>query len=239
MRVLEVRDEQVICQVGNKITTRPNSPYYSLRYFHYDGQQIGYIFSDDCYVRETFDDRIFNCWCKGVRFQLRQELSENLAKAIKNHMEFGNLQEYVDLFQIAWEEEPDWPMLDVYLNNVEGVERTNIGFVVNQSFLIDFKGNAWVRDEEAEEKRNHVFADQKTSPMDGWTSLCIVMQDSGHSYKATEGQLVDNAGNLQKASSLTMTIITKIIFLLNPNLDDTAFTGQLSKNLLARLRNMI
>ena len=224
MKILEVRPEQVICLDNGVVTTRPNSPYYSLKYFNYDSRRIAYTFSDKSFIQETFDARIFNCWCDGKRIQLRQDLSEKLAAAINHHMMYGNIREYQELFNEAYVEEPDWYMLGNYLRNIEGVVRTKEGFIIYDEFKIDYKGNAWVRND-----------GEILTTDDRWYSLCIVMQGSKHSYKAESAFLPNEYGNMEEVNSLTMTIISKIMFLLNPNLEDMAFTGQLSKSLLMKL----
>jgi len=219
----------VICLDRGVVTTRPNSPYYSLKYFHYDEKRIAYTFSDTCYIQETFDARIFNCWCNGKRIQFRQDLSDKLCTTINQHMEYKTLYQYEELFKVAFEEIPEYYFLERYLNNVEGVEHVrNQGYIVYDSFKIDLKGNAWIK------KGDTSYS---LSSDEEWISLCIVMQGSTHhSSKADEGRLPDENGIVQTINALTMTIISKIIFLLNPNLEDTAFTSQLSKSLLTKLR---
>ena len=235
MKILEVRPEQVIClEATGVVTTRPNSPYYSMRYFKYNSKRINYIFTDKSYVRETYDERIFNCWHEGARVQLRQDLSEKLCAAINHHEMYGNIREYAKLFKTAFEEIPSWDILDLYLKNIRGVEKTQEGFVVYGDFLIDYQGNAWVR------PPNEKFVlDNSKKFEERWYSLCIVMKGTKHSYKADDGaSLPDEFGTMVKVNALTMTIISKLMFLLNPNLKDQAFTGQLSKNLLVRLTKL-
>lgn len=227
MKILEIRPEQVICRENNgNISTRPNSAYYSLRYFTYQNKRIGYTFSDKSYVMETFDERIFNCWHDGKRLQLRQDLSERLATAISHHREYGNMREYAELFNMAFEEEPSWEMLNLYLRNIKGVEHVKGGFIIYDAFKIDHKGNAWIRPQ----------SDDPQQKLPDWNSLCIVMQGSKHMYQMEKGSfLPDEFGNMIQVNALTMTIISKIVFLLKPNLKDEAFTAQLSKNLLFKL----
>jgi hypothetical protein len=228
MKILEVRPEQVICLEKNgNVSTRPNSPYYSLRYFKYNNKRIGYTFSDKSYVMESFDERIFNCWHEGRRLQLRQDLSEQLAAAINHHDMYGNVREYAELFNHAFQEEPSWEMLDMYLRNITGVQKVKDGFIIYESFKIDYKGNAWVRPQRDDEKF------KRDNP---WVSLCIVMKGTRHAEKMAEGGfLPDTTSTMVEVNALTMTIISKIVFLLNPNLKDKSFTGQLSKNLLFKL----
>ncbi len=235
MKILEVRPEQVIClEATGVVTTRPNSPYYSMRYFKYNSKRIDYHFSDESYVMETYDERIFNCWHEGSRVQLRQDLSEKLCAAINHHEMYGNIKEYAELFKTAFEEIPNWEILDLYLKNIRGVEKTQEGFVVYDDFLIDFQGNAWVRP-----PNERFVLDNSKEFEKRWYSLCIVMKGTQHSYKADDGaSLPDEFGTMVKVNALTMTIISKLMFLLNPNLKDQAFTGQLSKNLLVRLTKL-
>lgn len=226
MKILEVRPEQIICEVDGVVTTRPNSPYYSLRYFKYDSRRIAYTFSERSYVQETFDDRIFNCWCDGKRIQLRQDLSDKLAAAINHHEMYGNIREYDELFSMAFEEQPVWHIIERYLNNIEGVKRTRESFVIYDSFMIDYKGNAWVWKD---------YDDQRAS---GWKSLCIVMQGWGHSSDTNTALLPDEYGYMYEINALTLTIIAKIVFLLNPNMKDEVFMGQLSEQLRAKLNSL-
>jgi hypothetical protein len=228
MKILEIRPEQVICKEDNgSISTRPNSPYYSLRYFKFNNKRIAYTFSDTSYCMETFDQRIFNCWHNGRRIQLRQDLSEQLASSIKHHEQYGNIREYAELFDTAFGEIPFWDILAMYLRNINGVIRQKDGFLIYDEFKIDFKGNAWIRPQ---------GEDPLKRERDDWNSLCIVMQGKSHAYNTEKGGfLPDENGNMVEVNALTMTIIAKIVFLLNPNMKDTAFTNQLSKNLLFKL----
>ena len=133
---------------------------------------------------------------------------------------------------MAFEEEPVWYMIERYLDNVEGVERTKEGFIVYDSFKIDYKGNAWVKQSDS------FRADREGGTRDVFNSLCIVMQASHHSDKADKAFLPDESGNMVEVNSLTMTIIAKILFLLNPNMKDQVFTGQLSEELRVKLNSL-
>lgn len=238
MKILQVRAEQVICEIDGKVSTRPNSPYYSLRYFHYKDKRIAYTFDDTSFVQETFNQRIFNCWCDGKRIQLRQDLSEKLAVAINHHIEFGNLREYKELFEKANTEIPNWEILDFYLRTLTNVRQTKIGFVIHDSFLIDKVGNAWVATIKADHELlgYHETDEDKLNLFKNWQSLCIVM--SGHSTKAAEAYLPNEDGKTVYVNNITMTILTKVMFLLKPNMDDFAFTNQLSKDLQIMLNHI-
>lgn len=230
LKILEVRPEQVICQEENgNISTRPNSPYYTLKYFKFNNRRIGYTFSDNSFIQETFDSRIFNCWHEGKRIQLRQDLSEKLAASINHHDMYGNIREYAELFNIAFKETPFWEILELYLRNIKGVEKVKSGFIIYDTFKIDFKGNAWIRSE------NCYTGVQLVEAEETWMSMCIVMQGTSHSYNLEHGGLLpDELGNMIEVNALTMTIIAKIVFLLNPSMYGQ-FKQSLSKKLLMKL----
>ena len=196
-----------------------------MRFYDYNNRRINYIFDSDMYIMETFDQRIFNAWCRGMRFQLRQDLSDRVVNAIKEHRETGNPEPYLELFDYATKETPFWDILHKYLDHYEDVEKTSLGYVIHGEFLIDNKGNAWVRKEEANMEEDGLYRD--------WNSLCIVMQ--GHAEMADKAWLPDGEGKMSRVNALTMTIITKVMFLINPNMQDSAFTNQLPRGLYFRL----
>ncbi len=212
MEILEIRNELVIARVNGNLTTRPNSPYYTLKYTTYENKQIAYTFSDTDYIRETLDDRIFNCWCDGKRLQLRQDLSNQLAVCIQCD-ELNGTSAYKELFMKAYNERPDYQMLNQYLTHYDDVKLIkNEGFIIHGTFKIDLKGNAY--------QLNH---EDKT-----WQSLCIVMQQAGHSSAEQGCELPDKYGVVVEINALTMAILSKVLFLREPNMKDTEFSHQLS-----------
>ena len=219
MLILEERDEQTICKDDDgKIITVPNSDYYWTKHIKFQGKAVGWIFSEDCYVRETMDQRIFNCWCGRGRIQLRQDLSDDLCAIIRNYIkgvstEEDALTKYKELFNQIQKEIPDMDMLRYYLSELSDVKITLKGFEIKNNFLIDYKGNAWVK-----------------GALYKYNSLCIVMKRYDKNMK-----FLMSDGELHSINALTLTIISKIMFLLNPNLEDRVFTRQLSKEILNRL----
>lgn len=229
MKVLEIRPEQTIIQDDDgEVVCRPTGEYYKIRLFDYDNRRINYIFNVGMYVFETFDQRIFNAWCNGMRLQLRQDLSDQLIAAINIHKETGVSEAFVTLFEFAAKEIPFYNILYTYFKNFENVVKTNFGYTVDGEFLIDYKGNAWVK----RPKALMNYEDKEINKH--WQSLCIVMQ--GHRYDTDDAWIPDGVGNIVKVNALTMTIITKVMFLINPNLQDGIFTNQLPNKLLEKLK---
>lgn len=211
IEVLEIRAEVVIAKVNGNITTRPNTPYYNMKYSKFENRQISYTFNETCFIRETFDDRIFNCWCEGKRLTLRQDLSDSLMMCIENAEQDGSVTLYKDLFIQAYNEITNTGILNTYLRNYKNVKQTKDGFVIHGIFKIDYKGNAYLK--KINEK--------------GWNSLCIVMQGSGHSSTATSGELPDREDNMVEINAITMTILSKVLFLLEPEIQEEGFIKQL------------
>ena len=223
MRILEIRDELVIAEVNGNLTTRPNSPYYTLKYTTYENKRIAYTFSDTDYIQETYDDRIFNCWCDGKKLQLRQDLSNRLAVCIQEH-ELNGVCDYKALFMEAFNELPNYDILHTYLKHYDSVKFIkHEGFIIHGTFKIDLKGNAYQKNHENNE----------------WNSLCIVMQQAGYGARTTACELPDCDGIVREVNPLTMTILSKVMFLVEPNIRDKEFYHQLSnkaKIILSQLR---
>lgn len=224
MKILEIRSESVIADVDGNITTRPNSPYYQLKYTIYENQGIAYTFSDTQYIQETYDDRIFNCFCDGKRLQLRQDLANDLARCIQNQEVVGESDDYETLFMRAYTETPDLEILHVYLRNYKDVYFVkHEGFVIHELFKIDLKGNAHVRE----------------TVKDKWHSQCIVMKGKGYSSSKTGCELADDNNDMREVNTLTLTILSKVLFMREPWLQEDDYIGyqnEHAKLLLNQLR---
>lgn len=223
MKILEIRGESVIVNVDGNITTRPNSPYYALKYTTYENKRIAYTFGLGQYIRETYDDRIFNCWCNGKFLQLRQDLSNELALCIQAH-ELTGVSDYETLFVKAYNETPDLQILDTYLRNYDDVEFIkHEGYVIHGLFKVDYKGNAHV----------------KATLEDKWHSQCIVMKQGGYSSAKTGCEVADDNGDMREINALTMTILSKVLFMREPWLQEEQYIGYQSEQaqiLLKKLR---
>ena len=213
MKILEVRDELVIAEVEGNLTTRPNSPYYQLKYTTYENARIAYTFDLGQYIQETYDDRIFNCYCDGRKIQLRQDLANRLAICIQEH-ELTGVCEYEALFNEAYNEFPDMEILHTYLKNYKNVQFIKReGFVIHGLFRIDLKGNA----------------QHRRSKTDKWHGLCIVMQQSGASSAKTTSEVFDKDGVMREINGLTTTILSKVLFMREPWLQEEQFIGYQSE----------
>lgn len=236
MRILEIRPEQCIIEEDDgNVSSRPTGDYYKMRLFSYNNGRIHYIFGEDSYIFETFDQRIFNAMHNGMRLQLRQDLSDRIIAAIRYHQNTGNSSHFEDLFEYATKEIPFRNILEAYLKNIDCLKKVDQGYIVHDEFLIDNKGNAWIRREEPRDGLTDEY--YKKNPLQReWQSLCIVMQ--GHSSMANDSWIPDETGAIVRVNSLTMTIITKVMFLVAPNLQDQVFTNQLPMALRIKLKKV-
>jgi len=225
LKILEIRNESVVADVDGNITTRPNSPYYQLKYTTYENARIAYTFTDTQYIQETYDDRIFNCFCNGKRLQLRQDLANRLAVCIQQH-ELNGTCEYEALFLEAYNENPDLEILDVYLRNYDDVKFIkHEGYVIHNLFKIDLKGNAHVRE----------------TTEDKWEGQCIVMKGEGYSSAKTGCELADDNNDMRDVNALTLTILSKVLFMREPWLQEDEYIGyqnEHAKLLLNQLRGV-
>lgn len=225
MKILETRPEQcLVLEDNGQVVSVPTGEYYKMRYFDYNNRKINYIFSDDMYVMETNNQRIFNIWCEGERFQLRQDLSNNLVKAILDHRESGNTNMFKYLVEYARKETVFYDILNIYIKHMKNIEKTHEGYVIYEQFLVDYKGNAWVKKDSS-----RIIHDVDKE----WHSICLVMKGSHPLEK-----IPNDEGGMTRVNPLTMAILTKIMFLINPNMQDGVFTDQLSNKLKIMLNKM-
>ena len=61
-KIIAERDNSLILFEAGKVKTVPNTLYNQVKYRDYKGERIFYTFSDGVYVKETFDDGIFNAF---------------------------------------------------------------------------------------------------------------------------------------------------------------------------------
>lgn len=223
MKVLETRPEQVIfLNDDGMVVTEPNDSYFDLKLKHNQGR-INYIFDTDMYVMETFDSRIFNAWCHGMRFTIRSDLAVALCKIIKDNMKGAkeiSCAHFEDLFQGAMKEYIYHDILDLFFVKVAHLEKMDDGYVMHGILKVDWHGNAYVK------------------VKGQWSTLCIVMKGTNHSYEAEAGHLPTREGGTVKVNSLTMTIVSKVMFFLDADAVLKAVGSYMGKELTMKLKQI-
>ena len=210
--ILEERKDLLIVLLDGKVATLSKTPYTILKHKYFQGRRIIYAFnnSDEMKLVETYDDGIFNAYLKSAHLQIRKR--DQVAEAILNHHDTGDTTLYERLFSQEYAEQNRLDLLKhLLLEYRQRVRFSSNQFEVDSFFSVDQHGNAHVRDE--------------PSKPNGWRSLCLVAQ--GH---LTPRYVETPIGPVQ-LDEKGLTILAKILFLLNPNLEDQVFTRQISEKL--------
>ena len=210
--IRSVRDDHLIVYYNGKIMTKINDSYNNLKYGKYDGNRIFYKFNDEAEVQETYDDRIFNCIYKGETMQVRK--SENICEAINN----DNLDDYALVFKETYYEIHKIELITDLVKRSWGERvklRNNDTFVIDDRFMVDDKATAHYS------KRGKNVREDKR-----WTFLCIVVK--GRPRKKS----IKTKIGLVELDEKLLEILSKINFLLYPNMNDHVFISQLPEWLM-------
>ena len=201
--IRSVRDDHLIVYFNGKIMTKINDTYNNLKYGKYDGNRIFYKFNDEAEVQETYDDRIFNCKYKDETMQVRK--SEDICNAINN----DNLDDYAIVFKETYYTIHRIELITGLVKRSYGerVKLTNDEtFVIDDRFMVDSKATAHYGTRSSDKN---------------WKFLCIVVKGRPRK-KAIKTKI-----GLVELDEKLLEILTKINFLINPNIMDSVFTSQL------------
>lgn len=200
--ILEDRKDLLIIQDRNGVSTIPRSEYHLLRIKHYNGNRIFYDWgSDGAIVRETYNQGIFNCWYESRQIQIAD--GDGIASCIVS----GDVKKYAELFNGWFDTMAQKSVIDIIVSQYPGrVSRTDNGYEVDGVFMINDHGVSHCID------GGH------------WRHLCTVAVGATREQRME----IDGLGYVT-INPVTMTIISKINFLLNPNLKDRVFTDQLTE----------
>ena len=224
--IIAERDDHILVYKDGTVITKINDSYNKLKYSSYNGNRIYYKFDDKNEIHETYDDRIFNCMCNGQRMQIRD--ADGLCDVIKTEDMVG----FVELFKDHYYKEHRDELLreliegsfkgrvemkkhlahgvkDKGYNPKELMEagKHNI-VVVDGRFMVDEHGTAHTL---------RTYGGKR----DKWDHLCIVVK--GH---MRQRGIKTEVGVIQLDSQL-LQILAKVNFLLNPDIKDKIFMGQL------------
>ena len=208
-RILEEREELLIIDDGNGITTIPKSDYYLLRIKHYNGNRIFYDWgADGATVKETYNDGIFNCWLEGRQVQIAD------ASGVSSAILEQNVKSYKQLFEKWFEVTAQEAVIDLLLEkHITRVAKTKAGYEIDGVFMVNKHGVS------------HCIENEK------WRHLCLVAVST-----PAMSIVVRNLGRVT-INPITSTIMAKINFLLNPNMKDRVFTSQLTEQCKRHLKH--
>lgn len=209
--IVETRDDLYVVQTDDGVCTLPRTAYFELKYAHMHGNRIFHSWEDGVSVEETYNDGIFNCTHRGRRIQISD--GDGIATAVLR----GDAAAYVEIFDQWYEATAQKEVVKTLLAPYgHRVAITKAGYVVDGMFLVDEHGMA------------HVAAGEPSAETEsgyGWRSLCIVVSVGG--LRSLSGMSVACGEHENRVNSVTATIVSKLMFLLRPNMDDLVFANQL------------
>jgi len=222
-RILETHDDELIVIVDGKVKTIPNTPYTILRKMHMGDNRIIYTFAPFVLATETYNARIFNLVYDKYTITTRQDLANQVSQTILDHYKNGDYTKFKELFLGLYSVEHKDELVEKFILSlsplvsvekkdfatVEGTKAKLPVFIVGDKFGIDASGVSYFKRE----------GDNK------WNFLCTVVTSQNQSYRIPMGSL--GWAKLQPEDS---SIISKIVFFLNPNPKDGVFTGQLKES---------
>ena len=212
--ILEERDDLlIIMNSQGQITTVPKTPYYLLKYKQYDGNRISYNFSETVFVKETFDDGIFNCTYGKNLVQIRD--FDDVALSIQSHVDTDTLDVFDELFSKKWSEIHKEELVTWFLQEFITSGRISVKhsrYVIDGIFEVDSHGNAYA-------------LNKRDKQDDQWKSICLVSP----SNLAPKEMMFKGVPTMVDVT--TQSIIAKTMFCMNPNTEDHGFMVQLPPKL--------
>ena len=223
--IRSVRDDHLIVYFRGMIMTKINDSYNQLKYGEFEGNRVEHKFDDEATIQETYDDRIFNCFYKGETMQIRK--SEELCDLITDRSKDG----YVKLFKLNYYEVHKTEILTKLVSDSYGerVRIRNGEYIIDDRFMVDEHGTAHYHTRRTKKKIDMTDEYGKQFIPKTWNSICIVVKGTGSTQQfKTDIGLVDIEPKL-------MEILSKINFLIHPNITDHIFTSQLPEWLMKTL----
>ena len=216
-KIIAERDNSLILFEAGKVKTVPNTSYNQVKYRDYKGERIFYTFSDGIYVKETFDDGIFNAFMNEETIQIRD--SVGIAEAIRFHKANNQDKSFEDLFKklyfVERKTELMAEMIDVFGDRVvtKRMKDNSVAYIIDDRFMV-----------------NDVGVSHFKNDFGTWKFLCTVAQ--GNLSKMT---IQTKIGEIELGST-ELTIMGKIGFLLSPDITDGVFFEQLSDKMKSVLK---
>lgn len=213
--LLEERKDMLVLILHGKVQTVPLTPYTEVKYKHFNGNRVAYRFNEEMEVQETYDDGIFNCTYKTAQMQIRKR--DAIAYTILQHHRCGSTSAYEKLFLQEYAEGNCMDLLKFMLAGYrrrlrfEGNSNDEAIYIDDGSFKVDRHGNAYVKDD------------------DKYRTICIVVQGN-----LSETSVETPIGRVS-LDERALTILAKMMFLLNPNIEDEVFRRQVPPQILAAL----
>lgn len=212
MKILEKNKSHIIFKEDNgTVSIVPNTPYFRLKILEFKNERIKKdIPIEGIEIMETFNGMIFNISLNGQTITTRPNMADAVVES------FDNVEAIYEIFNKYNDNKYNMNLLKGVLSKYgERIKVVSEGFVIDDMFLLDRTGVAWFWDP-VKKKKNQ---DRRTNLGSG--AICIVVN------KTKRLRIKDKDGNVIEIDSMGYIILSKIDFLLNPNLNDNVFMQQL------------
>lgn len=235
INIFEIRPSHIYYKDSSgDVIVRPNNPYWHSRLIDFDGERIGNVVDnsgDVITVQETFNPMIFNITlqARGLNETIttRQVQANNVTRNLKNFDALKRIWMMYDSIVVETE------LLDSILEQYNGrvvfyEDESDQGYVIDDIFFVSSKGTAYVWKKSIKQGGES----QSNLPNGNVTrSICIVVND----YKKSS-LLVKTAAGSVELDTKGYEVLSKIAFLLNPNLKDKTFMDQVPEETRQILR---
>jgi len=215
MKILEENKSHIIYKEDNGVVSIvPNTSYINMKVIECKNDRIRFdIPIEGIEIIETFNGMIFNISLNGQTITTRPNMADAVVES------FTDTDKIYKIFDDYNNNKYNLKLLHGVLEKYgDRIRTVPDGFVIDNVFLVDRTGVCWLWDDvgKARDKTHRTNL--------GSGAICIVVN------KTQRLKLQTNAG-LVEIDEMGYIILSKIDFLMNPNLDDTVFMHQVPKKI--------
>ena len=214
MKIIETNKHSIIYKENNgTVSIVPNTPYWNLKILENKNERIKFDLPiEGIEIIETFNGMIFNISLNGQTITTRPNMADAVVES------FANTDKIYKIFDEYNNNKYNMSLLHGILSKYgERIKTVSEGFVVDDLFILDRTGVAWNWD------AKHKVKNTKPRTNLGSGAICIVVN------KTQRLKLKGPDGGLVEIDQMGYVILSKIDFLLNPDINDNVFMSQLPK----------
>ena len=213
MKILETNKSHIIYKEDNGIVSIvPNTPYFNMKVLENKNERIKFDLPiEGIEILETFNGMIFNISLNGQTITTRPNMADAVVES------FSDTDKIYKIFDDYNNNKYNLKLLKGVLEKYgDRIKTRPDGFVIDDIFLVDRTGVCWLWDNENNcRNKNH-----RTNLGSG--AVCIVVDKTQRLKLNTNNGLVE-------IDEMGYIILSKIEFLMQPNLKDAVFMHQLPK----------
>lgn len=222
IKIIETNKSHIIFKNENgTVSIEPNTPYFRLKLLEFKGERIRHdIPIEGIEILETFNGMIFNISLNGQTITTRPNMADEVVSS------FNNVDKLYKIFNDYNNNKYNIKLLEGVLEKYgERIKTHDLGFIIDDLFLVDRTGVAW------NWKNGKRFTAHRTNLGSG--AICIVVN------KTQRLKLQTSNNGLVEIDELGYIILSKIEFLLNPNVNDDVFISQLPKDTIEIIKRNV